>query len=273
MAWKRWKEGRLWEDSLSRDKISALRVPRSPERRLLHALRPSSNSHGAGSQCRGTSPSPIYQEPTRHQEPTLPPRFWNLISLSPNYFSPIDGSLFEGITHTTYLYVYWIFSSCDGIPDRVNGWRRGWLTSLHTWREERPAPRAKARLREREVSGLTLPSQGQRAPSVRLASSFSVSLGSQPTARCVITYQYLPFSGRCICKILKTTPRCLLFWIHTKSDDTDNYHHALPWLVSARRSHTQDMQRLLVAPQHIQVAKGTNYVLSNNLSFSTYKRM
>lgn len=138
----------------------------------------------------------------------------------------------------THLYVYLIFSFCDGIPGRSHGRRSGWLTSLHTLREESSALRMEARLREREVSGLTLPSQRQRGPSVKLTSSFLVSLGPQSTAWCVITISiFLPLVGVFV-KSSKPHPDVSYFESTPSQDDTDNYHHAFPWLVSACRSHT-----------------------------------
>lgn len=111
-------------DQRGQDKPSP--VSRSPEPRpapCTHAFQ-KQPWYSTGSQCRDTASASFTRTPliTGSQYCHLSPETF-LISLSPSYFSPTDGSLFEDITHITYLYVYLIFSFCDKIPNRSH-WRR-----------------------------------------------------------------------------------------------------------------------------------------------------
>lgn len=111
-GWAAWPE----------DRISPS-VSRSPEPRPAPCTTPARNSHGIVQALSAETPPQLHlQNPTHHQQPVLSPETF-LISLSPSYFSPTDGSLFEDITHTTHLYVYLTFSFCDKIPNRSH-WRR-----------------------------------------------------------------------------------------------------------------------------------------------------
>lgn len=116
----------LGRQLVQRGQDQSLPVSRSPEPRSSPCTCAFQKHqwNSTGFQSPDTTPVPFTRTPhiTRSQYCNLS-RETFLISLSPNYFSPIDGSLFEDITHTTYLYVYLVFSFCDKIPNRSH-WRR-----------------------------------------------------------------------------------------------------------------------------------------------------
>lgn len=120
------QEDRFWVGSLTREDRISPSVSRSPEPRpapCTHACQ-KQPWYSTGSPCRDTTSASFTRTPliTSSQCCHLSPETF-LISLSPSYFSPTDGSLFEDITHTTHLDVYLTFSFCDKIPNRSH-WRR-----------------------------------------------------------------------------------------------------------------------------------------------------
>lgn len=101
-------------------------------------------------------------------------------------------------------------------------------------------------------------------------SPFLFGLGSQFIAWCVTTIRiFLPLAGVFV-KSSKPHPDVSYFESTPTQADTENYHHTLSWLVSTLNSYTRkyaSLGNLTIS----KLVRATNYILSKNVSFSTYK--